>query len=51
MEQQYVVIWTYEGSSMGSYGTYDLAGAERYKARIEEDPIAEDVRIVEVELE
>ncbi len=51
MEKRYVVNWTYEGSSMGSYDTYDLAGAERYKACVEEDPIAEDVRIVEVELE
>jgi hypothetical protein len=36
---------------MASYGTYDLVGAERYRARVMEDPIAEDVRIVEAEYE
>ncbi|WP_336319873.1 hypothetical protein [Streptomyces lavendofoliae] len=47
----YRVEWTYEGSSMASYDTYDLVGAERYRARIMEDPIAQDVRIVEAEYE
>lgn len=49
--ERYRVEWTYEGSSMASYDTYDLAGAERYLARVMEDPIAEDVRIVEAEPE
>lgn len=49
--ERYRVEWTYEGSSMASYGTFDLVGAERYQARVMEDPIAEDVRIVEAEPE
>ncbi|NUK89617.1 hypothetical protein [Streptomyces lunaelactis] len=48
MAERYRVEWTYEGSPLASYDTYDLAGAERYRARVAEDPIAEDVRIVEV---
>ncbi|MFI9586433.1 hypothetical protein ACIHCQ_32420 [Streptomyces sp. NPDC052236] len=51
MPERYRVEWTYEGSSMASYDTYDLAGAERYRARVAEDPIAKDVRIVEAEPE
>lgn len=47
--QRYRVEWTCEGSSMASYGTFDLAGAERHQARIMEDAIAGDVRIVEAE--
>lgn len=49
--ERYRVEWTYEGSSMASYDTYDLVGAERYMSRVMEDPIAEDVRIVEAEPE
>jgi hypothetical protein len=49
--ERYRVEWTYEGSSMGSYGTFDLVGAERHQAEVMEDPIAEDVRIVEAESE
>ncbi|MEU0892993.1 hypothetical protein [Streptomyces massasporeus] len=49
MAERYRVEWTYEGRSVGSYRTYDLAGAERYRARVMEDPIAQDVRIVEAE--
>lgn len=49
MAERYRVEWTYEGRSVGSYGTYDLVGAERYRARVMEDPIAQDVRIVEAE--
>lgn len=51
MAERYRVEWTYEGSSMGSYGTFDLVGAERHRAKVMEDPIAEDVRIVEAEPE
>ncbi|WP_328409235.1 hypothetical protein OG542_07285 [Streptomyces violaceus] len=51
MAERYRVEWTYEGSSMASYDTYDLADAERYLARVMEDPIAKDVRIVEAEPE
>lgn len=51
MAERYRVEWTYEGSSMASYDTYDLVGAERYLSRVMEDPIAEDVRIVEAEPE
>ncbi|WP_434445811.1 hypothetical protein [Lentzea sp. E54] len=51
MVERYRVEWTYEGSSMGSYGAFDLTGAERCQARIMEDPIAEDVRIVQAEPE
>jgi hypothetical protein len=51
MAEQYRVMWTYEGSSVGTYSTYDLAGAERYKAKVMEDPIAQDVRIVEADSE
>ncbi|WP_158842656.1 hypothetical protein [Saccharothrix deserti] len=51
MAERYRVEWTYEGSSMASYGTFDLVGAERYQARVMEDPIAEDVRIVAAEPE
>ncbi|MFI6423168.1 hypothetical protein ACIBG6_38035 [Streptomyces sp. NPDC050842] len=47
MVERYRVEWTYEGSAMASYDTYDLPGAEQYQARVAEDPIAKDVRIVE----
>ena len=47
MAQRYRVEWTYEGSSSASYDTYALAGAERYPGHAGEDPIAQDVRIVE----
>ncbi|WP_170166497.1 hypothetical protein [Lentzea atacamensis] len=43
--------WIYEGSEIGTYSTYDLAGAERYMAKVLEDPIAQDVRIVEADAE